>query len=124
MDLLLDANFLVLPFQFNLSLADEFERLVGAKYSLYTLERTYHEARDLDDGRYSSLVRELIDVMDISLINTEASVTVDEQLVTYAQDGFVVCTNDRELREQLRDERLPCIFLRQRNHLEAERLRI
>jgi rRNA-processing protein FCF1 len=123
MDLLLDANFLVLPFQFNVEIFDEFERLSGGEFQAYTLERTYHEARDLEEGSYRQLVERLVEVKDITLLNTPADKPVDSQLLEMAQDGFVVCTNDTELRNRLDHQALPHIFLRQKNHLEGKNLR-
>ncbi|MDY6771218.1 MAG: hypothetical protein SV186_04660 [Candidatus Nanohaloarchaea archaeon] len=122
-DLLLDANFLVLPFQFNVEIFDEFERLVGAGYTAHTLDRTLNEAINLEDGEYAQLVDRLVDLKDIHVINAPADQSVDDQLVTFAEHGFVICTNDTEVRQQLDEQELPHIYLRQENHLEAARLR-
>lgn len=122
-DLLLDANFLVLPFQQNIEIFDEFERLVGVGYEVHTLDRTLNEAIQLDDGKYRQLVQELVDLKDITVINAEADRSVDDALVRYGMDGFVVCTNDTEVKRELADRHLPHIYLRQLNHLEGRFLR-
>lgn len=123
MKVVLDANFLVLPFQFNIEIFDELERLTGGKYDIYTLDRALNEAVNIEDGKYRSLVKKLMDVKDIGVINTPAEQPVDDDLLDLARRGFVICTNDRELRNRLDDENLPQIFLRQRNHLESKNLR-
>jgi len=122
-DLLLDANFLVLPFQRNIEIFDEFERLVGAGYTVHTLDRTLNEAIQLDDGTYRQLVQKLVDLKDIGVINAPADRPVDDALVQYGRDGFVVCTNDTEVKRELADRHLPHIYLRQLNHLEGRFLR-
>ncbi|MCJ7450559.1 MAG: hypothetical protein MUP58_02355 [Candidatus Nanohaloarchaeota archaeon QJJ-9] len=121
--ILLDSNFLVLPFQFNVELFDEFDRLLGGSYEVYTLERTYNEALSLEDGKYKELVAKLVDVKNIEKIETEAKVPVDRQVIEFGQKGFIVCTNDKEIKKELDLENLPFIYLRQKNHLEVKNLR-
>lgn len=123
MRLVLDANFLVLPFQFNVEIFDEFKRLLGGKYEVWTLERALNEALNIEDAKYRQLVKKLMDLKDIGVIRTPADQPVDDDLMDMARDGFVICTNDRKLRNRLDDENLPHIFLRQRNHLESSNLR-
>lgn len=121
-DVLLDANFLVLPFQFNVPIFDEIERLIGPNHSCYTLERTYNEALNLEDRKYHQLVQKLVDVKDVEIIETPADMAVDDQLLEFALDGFIICTNDTELKRHVNDRDLPHIYLRQRNHLEGRHL--
>ncbi len=123
MKLLLDANFLVLPFQFSVEIFEEFERLTNGYYELYTLERTLNEAMNIRDGRYRKLVKKLMNVKDIEIISTSSRHTVDHDLFEKGFQGFVVCTNDKELKRKLDKENLPYIFLRSRNHLEGRNLR-
>lgn len=118
---LLDANFLVLPFQFNVDLFGELDRLLGEQYTVYTLQRTYNEARDLEDGAYRQVVERLVDEADIEVITVQSGKEVDDVLVDLAGE-YVVCTNDRAVRAELREARLPHIYLRQQNYLEGEAL--
>lgn len=125
MDLLLDSNFLILPFQFNVSIFDEFERLLGRGFSVYTLDRTLNEALNVEDGNYRDMVKRLVDIKGVEVINSPADRPVDDALVQFAQQkSFVVCTNDTELKRRLDDKRLPFIYMRQENYLEAENLRL
>ncbi|MCJ7428811.1 MAG: hypothetical protein MUP66_00300 [Candidatus Nanohaloarchaeota archaeon QJJ-5] len=119
---LLDANFLVLPFQFNVPVFDEIERLIGPDHACNTLERTYNEALNLEDQQYHQLVQKLVAVKDVHIIETAADVPVDQQLLEYAQDGYILCTNDTELKRRVDHHNLPHIFLRQQNHLEGKHL--
>lgn len=122
--LLLDANFLVLPFQFNVDIFSEFDRLVDGMYEVYTLNRTYNEALDLEDGQYRNMVERLLEEADppIEVIEVDADRPVDDVLVELAGE-YVICTNDGDLRKRLRNRSLPHIYMRQKNHLEADSLR-
>lgn len=120
MDVLFDANFLVLPFQFNVPVFDELDRLLG-DYETYTLNRTYNEALQVEDGAYRARVERFVDAAGITVIDTEQDGTVDEILLRLSTD-YIICTNDRRLREQLRDLNRPHIYLRQQQYLVAENL--
>ncbi len=116
--LLLDANFLVLPFQHGVRLFDEFDRLLPGRYEVCVLNRAYNEALQLDDGRYRQRVERLVSEHPVEVIEVDAAGSVDEVLVSLAGE-YVVCTNDTAVRQELRDRELPHIFLRQQSHLEA-----
>ncbi len=119
--IILDANFLILPFQFNVDIFSEFDRLIGEFYEVYTLNRTYNEALSVKNGQYRNMVERLVTDSDpeITIMETEADDDVDDVLVRLAGD-YIIATNDSQLRERLRKQGLPHIFLRQKNHLEAQ----
>ncbi|MDY6773882.1 MAG: hypothetical protein SVS85_01675 [Candidatus Nanohaloarchaea archaeon] len=117
---LLDANFLVLPFQEQVDVFSELERLLG-NYEAYTLNRTYNEALQLEDGRYREEVERLVEEKDIEILSLESEKEVDDLLVELAGE-YIICTNDAEVREELREGGLPHIYLRNRSYLEAENL--
>lgn len=121
--ILLDANFLILPFQFNVDIFDEFDRLIGEFYEVYTLNRTYNEALNVEDGKYRNMVERLVEESDpaIEIIAVSGEQDVDDVLVSRAGE-YVVATNDSELKRRLRKQGLPHIYLRQKNHLEAQYL--
>lgn len=117
---LLDANFLVLPFQENVDIFSELERVLG-EHEVYTLNRTYNEALDLEDGKYRDMVERLVEEKRVEIISRESDKTADDLLLELA-GGYVVCTNDADLRRELRENDLPHVYLRQRSHLEGENL--
>lgn len=118
---LLDANFLILPFQENVDIVGELERVIGERHEIYTLNRTYNEALSVEDGKYRQRVERLVEEVGIDVVSMEWDGDVDDLLVELAGE-YVVCTNDSDLRARLRDENLPHIYLRQRSYLEAENL--
>ncbi len=122
--ILLDANFLILPFQFNVDMFGEFDRLIGERYETYTLNRTYNEALNVEDGKYRNMVKRLVEESDpeIGILQVMSDRDVDDVLVELAGD-YIVCTNDRELKRRLRSNELPHIYLRQKNHLDGTYLR-
>lgn len=121
-DVILDANFLVIPFQFKVDIFEEIDRLVDGRQEIFTLDRTLNEALNLKDGEYRSMVKKLVDLKDVQILNTKANMPVDDQLFQLGREGFIICTNDKELKRRLEREELPYIYLRQQNHLEGAHL--
>lgn len=118
----LDANFLILPFQFNVDIWSELDRVIGEPYEVYTANRVFNEALNVEDGKYHGMVKRLVDESDVEFVEMPSERSVDDTLVEMAGQ-YIVCTNDRELRERLDEQSKPHIYLRQKNHLEAANLR-
>ncbi|MDY6777994.1 MAG: hypothetical protein SVU32_04960, partial [Candidatus Nanohaloarchaea archaeon] len=110
------------PFQFKVDIFTEFKRLIGQDYTVYTLDRTLNEALNIEDGKYRRMVKKLVDLKDVEVINTKADRPVDQALYDLGQQGFIICTNDTELKNRLEEDNLPYIYLRQQNHLEGANL--
>jgi rRNA-processing protein FCF1 len=116
--ILLDTNFLVAPFQFSFDIFEEIERLYPYA-ELYTLDDALNEARSIEGGKYGKMVEQMIDKQDIEVLETEGSGTVDDLIVDICAD-FLVATNDKELKERIKDEGRPVMIIRSRDHLEVE----
>lgn len=117
---LLDANFLVLPFQETVDVFEELDRVLG-RNQVYTLNRTYNEALDLEDGAYREEVELLVEKKGVEIVAVESEKAADDLLVEMAGE-YVICTNDAELRRVMRERQLPHVYLRQGSYLEAENL--
>ena len=116
--ILLDTNFLVAPFQFSFDLFEEIERLYPYA-ELYTLQDAVNEAKSIESGKYKDLVEQIIERKDIEVLETEGEGTVDD-LIVEVSDDFIVATNDKELKERVKDAGNPVMIIRSENHLEVE----
>jgi len=116
--IILDANFLVVPFQFNVRIFEELERLFGRQFEVFTLDRCLDEAKSLKQGQYHDEVTSLVSNTELAVIETACSKRVDDLLLDYAERGYILCTNDKELKKRLKERGLPYIYLRQKNHLD------
>lgn len=115
--ILLDTNFLVAPFQLNVSIFEELEDMYPY-CQIYTLEDALQEAKSIEGGKYGKVVEELIQVQDIEVLETEGEGSVDDLLVDIS-DEFVIATNDKELKNRLTDEGKEVVFIRSKSHLRA-----
>ena len=117
--MLLDANALLMPFQFGLHLDAELRRLLG-DVDVRVPDAVLRELEALaGSDRHARSALQLAR----AYTPIEAHGSADDALleIAVARAGIVV-TNDAALRERLRGARVPVAFLRSRNHLVVEGL--
>lgn len=113
----LDANALMMPFQFRINLEAEVRRLLG-EADLVVPGPVLGELRNRSkDSREAKSALRLAQSFPIE----DAFGTGDDVLVELAErDRGIVVTNDAALLRRLRDRRIPRIYLRSRSHLVLE----
>jgi len=115
--IILDTNFLVAPFQFSFDLFDELERLYPFP-EVYTIKDAVQEAKSINQGEYKDIIEQFLDSQDIEILETTGEGTVDDLLVQIS-DEYIIATNDKELKERIKDRGNPVIIIRGKNHLEV-----
>ncbi len=110
---ILDANSLLMPFQFSLNLDKEIKRLVG-NAQIYVPSSVADELASLDNKAALELSEKY------RKVHVEKG--GDEGVLEAARklDGVVV-TNDKELKERVLEQGNPVAFLRSKSHLELLR---
>jgi len=124
---LLDSNFLFVPFRFGVDIYEELGRLFSSYVRCLVPRTVMVELESLKRGAKPGFLREInfaIKIAEICEIYEDSlgpGETVDQSLVRVASEqGFYVATNDAELRKALRNEGVSSIFLRQRSFLEVD----
>ena len=115
--MLLDANALMMPFQFSINLDAEMRRLLGdvdAAVPRPVLEELHRLATG---NRFARAAERLA----TRYRTIESAGSADESLLALASSlSAIVVTNDLPLLETLRKAGIPRISLRSRNHLVLE----
>ncbi len=117
--LVLDSNFLLLPFQFKVDIFEEFKRIIEGKYEVYVTEGVIRELEGISrgGGKKGELAKAGLKMagglkkMDSEILG------VDEELKDLASKDFIICTNDKALKESIRKKRAPVVYLRQKKYL-------
>jgi rRNA-processing protein FCF1 len=122
---LFDANALMAPVQFRLDIFKELTNLIGA-YEPMVLTEVLDELRGLSAsrGREGSAARSaLILAEKCTIVESEKKEgSVDEKILYYASThGWMVVTNDRELRKALLGQGVPVISLSGKKRLDIYR---
>ena len=123
---ILDSNFLFIPFQFKIDIFEELKNLVG-KFEPVVLSTTMEELEKLATEKTEKTRRQALSALRLTerctVVNVEIGPTesYDDVIVRKAKEwNCSAATNDRELRRRLRVELISVIYLRQKKRQELE----
>ena len=123
-EVVIDTNFFMVPFQFNVDVITELEKLLPS-YKLTTPIFVINELKGLKrntKGKVrlnANLALKLansskVEIKDISLLENE---TVDDALLRVSE---VLATNDIELKNRAKDKGITVVYLRQKKYIAVE----
>ena len=123
-EVVIDTNFFMVPFQFNVDIITELEKLLPS-YKLTTPSFVINELKGLkknNKGKIrlnANLALKLansskIEIKDISLLENE---TVDDALLRVSE---VLATNDIELKNRAKDKGITVVYLRQKRYIAVD----
>ncbi len=123
-EVVIDTNFFMVPFQFNVDIITELEKLLPS-YKLTTPSFVINELKGLKrntKGKVrlnANLALKLansskVEIKDISLLENE---TVDDALLRVSE---VLATNDIELKNRAKEKGITVAYLRQKKYIAVE----
>lgn len=120
--IILDTNFLTIPYQFNVDIFEEIDRIMEEDYELITLDRVVEELKNMiksksKDAVAAKIALELIKKKNVKVISTDEK-KVDNAIIELADKDTIVATNDRVLRKKIKDKNVKVLYLRSKKHLE------
>ena len=116
-EILLDTNFIMVPIEFKINIKEELERLVSKKFEIITLDCVIKELDKIKGGKIG---KEMIEKLGVEIKETPYDYA-DEAILEYVKKGnVIVCTNDIELKNKLKEKNVPIIFMRAKQKLALE----
>ncbi|MBQ2635762.1 MAG: twitching motility protein PilT [Methanobrevibacter sp.] len=123
-EVVIDTNFFMVPFQFNVDIIAELEKILPS-YKLTTPSFVINELKGLkrnNKGKIrlnANLALKLansskVEIKDISLLENE---TVDDALLRVSE---VLATNDIELKKRAKAKGITIVYLRQKNYITVD----
>lgn len=123
-EVVIDTNFFMVPFQFNVDIITELENLLPS-YKLTTPSFVINELKGLKNNNKgkvrlnANLALKLansskVEIKDISLLENE---TVDDALLRVSE---VLATNDIELKNRAKDKGITVVYLRQKKYIAVD----
>ena len=123
-EVVIDTNFFMVPFQFNVDIITELEKILPS-YTLTTPSFVINELKGLkrnNKGKVrlnANLALKLansskVEIKDISLLENE---TVDDALLRVSE---VLATNDVELKNRAKSKGITIVYLRQKKYIAVE----
>jgi hypothetical protein len=122
--IILDTNFLMIPFQFNVDIFEEINRIIEEKYELIIFDIMTKELEKIakskgKDATAARIALGLIGKKDVKIINTHEK-KVDNAIVALVDKNTIVATNDKVLKEKLKNKNIKVIYLRNKKYLEID----
>jgi len=121
MKVLLDSNFLRIPFQFGVDIFSEIERLLSTEplYEISTISLVEEEIKRkaLQNPTWNSVL-ELIKLKNVKVYPMEAT-DADSGLIGFAHPGDIICTQDKELKLLAKSNGIRVITMTNTSKLEA-----
>ena len=134
---LLDTNFIMIPAKFKVDIYSELNRIILEPFELYVLDKSLIEldniiklqkGKEREAARLAkAILKAKIKLGKAKLISASEVAEKPKALKTTSMDyvdriilglrGFIVATNDKELRLKLKKEGVRTILLRQRKYL-------
>jgi hypothetical protein len=125
--IILDSNALFVPFQFKIDIFEELEKTLKAHYEPIILTPVLQELEKLTRGNSPKMRKDatyalkLAEKCKVSRLAGDVATTTDDAIVKAAAEwNCPVFTNDRTLRNRLRDINVPVVYVRQKSRLEIE----
>ena len=123
-EVVIDTNFFMVPFQFNVDIITELENLLPS-YKLTTPSFVINELKGLKNNNKgktrsnANLALKLansskVEIKDISLLENE---TVDDALLRVSE---VLATNDIDLKNRAKNKGITIVYLRQKKYIAVE----
>lgn len=122
--ILLDTNFLLIPYQFKVDIFTQIDKISTFEYRLFILDNTLEELKNIiktQKGGHKDAARialKLISIKNIGIIKTESSKRTDDIILDISsRDDFIVATQDKDLKRRLINQNVSVIVLRQKKKL-------
>ena len=122
--ILLDTNFLLIPYRFKVDIFTQIDKISTFKYGLFVLDKTVEELKNIiekqrgKDRDAAKIALKLIELKNIGIIKTNGDGKTDDAILNMAsKEGFVVATQDKDLKRRLINHGVSIIVLKQKKIL-------
>jgi len=121
--IVIDTNFLLLPFKFKIDILRELDYLVDVSHHFVISSMTLSELGKIGkrigkDGMAARLALKMVEANKARIEVIQSTRYVDAWIANYAQvNRAIVCTNDSELRRKLRALDIKVVAMKSRSKL-------
>jgi rRNA-processing protein FCF1 len=121
--IVIDTNFLLLPFRYKINIVKELDHLVEKNHQLVLSSRTIEELGMIGkkvgkDGMAARLAIKMIEAAGKGFMIVKSGDIVDEWIVRYAsENNAMVCTNDSELRRRLKALKIKVVTMKSKSKI-------
>jgi rRNA-processing protein FCF1 len=121
--IIIDTNFLLIPFRYRIDILRELDYLVEASHTFVISSKTLKELKKIGkkvgkDGMAARLAIKLVEANSTRIEIIESEEHVDDWIAVYSKaHRAIVCTNDSELRRRLRARSIKVVTMKSKSKL-------
>ena len=120
--IIIDTNFLLIPYQFKVDIFSEIRRICDFNYEICIIDKTLDELKKImlvpgKDKLGAVLALQLLPHHKVKKILTKKDKLVDDLIVDIANKNTIVATQDKELKKRVKAKKAGLIVMRQKKHL-------
>ena len=122
--ILLDTNFLMICYQSKVDIFSEIERICSFRYKIYVLDKSIDELKSIIERQKgknkeaAKIALQLLKIKDVNIIKTNSKKQTDDIINDLAsEEGYIVATQDKDLKRKLVNQGATVIALRQKKLL-------
>ena len=121
---IIDTNFLMVPYKFKVDIFSEFERICDFNYKLYIFEQSINELKVImekqsgKNKKAAQFALKLIKLKNIKIIKSGENKEVDSLILQSVNKNTIIATQDTKLKKELLKKGSAVIILRQKKYLQ------
>ncbi len=121
---IIDTNFLIVPYKFKVDIFSEFERICDFNYKLYIFEQSINELKVIMENqsgknkKAAQFALKLIKLKNIKIIKSGGNKEVDSLILQGVNKNTIIATQDTKLKKELLKKGSAVIILRQKKYLQ------
>ena len=121
--IIIDTNFLMIPYKFRVDIFSELNRICNFNYKIFIFEQSISELKNIienqkgKDKKAAQFGLKLVKLKNIGIIKSGEN-DVDKLILDSAGNDSVIATQDIKLKKQLLEKGASVIILRQRKYLQ------
>ena len=125
-NIIIDTNFFVTAHKFKIDIFAEFRKTLDFKYQLYIVDKTIDELEklinqgNLTDKIGANVALEFLKRKNIKILKTAKNRSVDELILALNPNTFIIATQDKALKKQLKDKKFKVLTIRQKKQIVME----
>ncbi|MBN1385517.1 hypothetical protein JW968_00900 [Candidatus Woesearchaeota archaeon] len=118
--IVLDTNFVMIPAEFGIDVFKEIRNCLDCQYKLFIVDKTIKELEKiLEKGKgkeksSAKLALDLIKAKALNIIPMESPEYTDRLLLDLGEKGYIIATQDKELKRKLKEKGAKVLTLRQK----------
>ena len=115
MKIIFDTNFGIIPFQFNVDIYAELDKIINGKYEIIFPEFCLKELKKL---KFGDAALELMGKKGVKVVDIPFSKNIDDSIIKFAEkESIIIATQDKEMKEKALKKNLAVITLRNKQFL-------